>query len=124
MGARAVAQSWPQAMTNSRSKGKRGELEFAQLLRDAGLVAWRGQQFAGGTESPDVVCESLPHVHFEIKRVEQLNLLAAMAQSVTDAGHKLPVVAHRRNKQPWLVTMRVQDFIELARSADPAPWTL
>lgn len=110
-------------MTNSRSKGKRGELEFAKLLRDAGLVAYRGQQFAGGTDSPDVVCESLPHVHFEVKRVQQLNLLAAMQQAIRDAGHKLPVVAHRRNMQPWLVTLQVHDFLELVRSADSALWT-
>ena len=99
-------------MTNSRQKGKRGELDLAKVLRDAGLVAYRGQQFKGGADSPDVVCESLPNVHFEVKRVERLDLLAAMAQAVADAGQCVPVVAHRKNNGPWLVTMRLQDFIE------------
>ena len=33
---------------NSRNKGKRGEREFAALLREHGFDARRGQQFAGG----------------------------------------------------------------------------
>jgi hypothetical protein len=45
---------------NSRNKGKRGELEAAHMLTHEGFPARRGQQFSGGTDSPDVVCESLP----------------------------------------------------------------
>jgi Holliday junction resolvase len=103
-------------MTNSRAKGKRGELELAAKLREHGLVAYRGQQFSGGADSPDVVCESLPDIHFEVKRVERLDLIGAMAQSVRDAGDKTPVVAHRKNGDPWLVTMRLDDWLNLAKS--------
>ena len=102
-------------MTNSRAKGKRGELEFAKLLRDNGLVAYRGQQFRGGEDSPDVVCESLPDIHFEVKRVERLDLVAAMAQACRDCGNKTPVVAHRKNGDPWMITMRIDDWLTLAR---------
>lgn len=35
---------------NSRNKGKRGEREFALLLREQGFDVRRGQQFAGGTD--------------------------------------------------------------------------
>ena len=102
-------------MTNSRAKGKRGELEFAKLLRDNGLVAYRGQQFRGGEDSPDVVCETLPDIYFEVKRVERLDLVAAMAQACRDCGAKTPVVAHRKNGTPWLITMRIDDWLTLIR---------
>ena len=100
-------------MTNSKAKGGRGEREWANVLRDAGLEAYRGQQFSGGVDSPDVVCESLPDVHFEVKRVERLNIHQAIEQAVRDCDWKVPVVAHRKNKKPWLVTMRAEDWLKL-----------
>ena len=97
---------------NSRQKGAAGEREFANELRKAGHEARRGQQFSGIGDSPDVV-SSLPF-HFEVKRVEQLNLYKAMAQAMRDAAPgKPPVVAHRRNKQQWMVTMNLPDFLNL-----------
>jgi hypothetical protein len=50
---------------NSREKGKRGERQWRDELREQGFAARRGQQFSGGAESPDVVCDSLPWMHFE-----------------------------------------------------------
>lgn len=95
---------------NSRQKGKRGELELAAVLRAHGYSARRGQQYAGANGDADVV--GLPGVHIECKRVERLNLDAAMAQSIRDArAGELPVVAHRRSRQPWLVTMRLEDWL-------------
>lgn len=102
-------------MTNSRAKGARGEREFAGLFREHGLVAYRGQQFRGGADSPDVVCETLPDVHFEVKRVERLDLVGAMAQACRDCGSKTPVVAHRKNNAPWLITMMFDDWLTLIR---------
>ena len=49
-------------MTNSRRKGARGELELAAKFTDAGFPARRGQQPAGGPDSPDVV-PSIPSLH-------------------------------------------------------------
>ena len=96
---------------NSRQKGKRGELELAAVLRAHGYSARRGQQYAGANGDADVV--GLPGVHIECKRVERLNLDAAMAQAVRDARDgELPVVAHRRSRQPWLVTMRLEDWLK------------
>ena len=100
---------------NSRNKGKVGEREFAALLREQGFDARRGQQFSGGAESPDVVSEALAWLHFEIKRVEKLNLMDACAQAEGDSQGKPWVVAHRRNHAPWLITMRAEFFFELLR---------
>ena len=99
-------------MTNSRAKGAAGEREFAAYLRDRGYFARRGVQYQGGPDSPDVVTD-LP-MHFEVKRVQRLNLQAAMLQAVTESPNdKTPVVAHRRNREQWLVTLRADDFFDL-----------
>lgn len=101
---------------NSRQKGARGEREWRDQLRAAGYTARRGQQFAGGTDSPDVICDELCGlIHFEVKRVESLNLAAAMEQAKRDAVGKVPVVAHRRNSQPWLVTLPAEALFRLFR---------
>ena len=100
---------------NSRRKGKVGEREFAALLRAEGFDARRGQQFAGGADSPDVVSEALAWLHVEVKRTQALNLADACAQAEGDCGGKPWVVAHRRNHAPWLITMRAETFFRLLR---------
>lgn len=97
---------------NSRQKGKRGELEVAHLLREYGFEARRGQQFSGANGDPDVV--GLPGIHLEVKRVEKLNLEAAMQQSIRDARiNEIPIVMHRKNRGQWLVTMTFEDWMKL-----------
>lgn len=89
----------------SRRKGKQGEREAAALLRSLGFDGCRrGQQFAGGQDSPDVV--GISGLHLEIKRVEALNIHAAMRQSISEsAWDEVPVVLHRRNRGEWLITL-------------------
>jgi hypothetical protein len=104
--------------TNGKQKGKRGELEFARLLRDHGWTgARRGQQY-NGLDGHDVV--GLPGCHVEVKRVERLDLQAAMSQAIRDAENDcaLPIVAHKRNNKPWLVTLTAADFLSLLRAID------
>lgn len=97
---------------NSRDKGKRGELEAAHLLRKYGYDARRGQQFSGINGDADVV--GLPGIHIEVKRVEKLNINDAVDQSCRDASiGELPIVLHRKNRKPWLVTMTFIDWMEL-----------
>lgn len=97
------------ARINSNQKGKAGEREFAKWLREnVGCDARRGQQYSGGSDSPDVVTD-LPF-HFEVKRVERLNVHDALAQAIADSEGKTPIVAHRRNRGEWLITLRASDF--------------
>lgn len=99
---------------NSRAKGARGEREAAAAWVDAvGGTARRGQQFAGGTDSPDVVT-SFPDIHLEVKRTERGNPYVWMEQAVRDAGGRCPVVLHKRNNQPWLLIVRLSDAQRLA----------
>lgn len=100
-------------MPNSKQKGKRGELEFAHLLKEYGYEARRGQQFKGTPDSPDIICEDLPF-HFEIKRVQALNVSKAMEQAKADSGEDcIPAVAHRKNGEDWLVTLNGKDFLNM-----------
>jgi hypothetical protein len=100
---------------NSRTKGKRGELEAAKAWTAAvGGEARRGQQFHGGADSPDVVCEQ--NVHLEVKRTERGNPYHWIDQAVADAGEKVPVVLHRRNAREWLLVVRLTDVRRLAQA--------
>jgi len=97
---------------NSRNKGKRGELELAHILKEYGYEARRGVQYSGANGDADVV--GLPGVHIECKRVEKLNLDAAMEQAQRDAREgEMPVVMHRKDRQSWKVTLQLDDFMKL-----------
>lgn len=100
---------------NSREKGKAGEREFAKLCREQGFTtARRGQQYSG-IEEKDVV--GLEGIHIEVKRVERLNIDEAMRQAIRDSKEgEIPIVAHRRNREEWKVTMRAKDWFELYRA--------
>lgn len=97
---------------NSRTKGKRGELEAAHILKKHGYDTRRGQQFAGINGDADVV--GLPYIHLEIKRVEKLNIDDALQQSIRDARDaEIPVVMHRKNRTEWKITMLFDDWIKM-----------
>ena len=97
---------------NSRQKGARAERELAKKLREYGFEnVRRGQQFSG-LEGEDVV--GMPMIHIECKNVQKLNLRDAMAQSERDAKEdQVPVVMHKKNRMPWLVTLNLEDFIQM-----------
>jgi len=39
-----------------------------------------------------------------------------MEQAIRDSeGKAVPIVAHRRNREEWLVTMRAEDFMEMCK---------
>lgn len=101
---------------NGKRKGSTGERELMHLLEAHGIPAHRNlQQFVGGVDNPDIAAEvgGIP-LHVEVKRQERLRLSAAVSQAVHDAnGHALPVVVHRSNRQPWLVTARLEDVLRL-----------
>ena len=105
---------------NACKKGKAGELEAAHYLTELfGLPCSRGAQHAGGVESPDI--KGIPGLHFEVKRVQALNLGAAMAQAERDAGAGLvPVVLHRRNREGWRMTIRADDLWRFVQAAQDA----
>lgn len=102
---------------SQQRKGADGEKELTSLLRRAGYpVSWGGNKTFGAV--PDV--SGLPGIHIECKRVEALNVTRAMEQAERDADRfrdGAPAVFHRKNKSPWLVTMRLSDWLPLYASA-------
>lgn len=100
---------------NSRAKGARGEREAAKILTEAGFPARRGQQFSGGKDSPDVVCDSLSQFHIEVKRKETGNVYQWIAQALRDNPEKIPLVFHKRNDQDWLAILPLDNFLKLLK---------
>lgn len=97
----------------SRRKGRGGELEFCRLLQAQGIPAEPGAPVSFG-ETPDVI--GIRGIHPEVKRVERLNVPEAMNQAIRDSEKfqdGTPVLFHRRNRQEWLCTMRLVDWLKL-----------
>lgn len=104
---------------NVKRKGTAGENELSELLRAEGIRAYRNDQiYKGGKGNPDVFAElEGARLHIEVKRVEKLNVPEAIHQAERDAeAGSLPVVAHRRNREKWLITMPLSVFIQLMRT--------
>ncbi len=97
---------------NSRQKGAGGKRELSRTIREYGYNCRRGQQYSGANGDADVV--GLPGIHIECKRVERLNISEAMKQAIRDAdAAEVPAVFHRKNREGWLVTMRLEDWIKM-----------
>lgn len=106
---------------SSQRKGRGGELELVQLLHSYGFQDVRPGKPISYGEEPDVV--GLPGVHIECKRVERLNVPEAMQQAERDAQRfqdGIPVLFHRRNRQPWLVTLHLEDFVQIYKGGGGA----
>lgn len=101
----------------SQRKGRSGELELARLLQGYGYDVQPGMAVSYGA-TPDLV--GLPNIHIECKRNERLNVPEAMAQAVRDAERVqdgAPAVFHRRNRSGWLVTQRLEDWMEMHKNS-------
>lgn len=102
----------------SKAKGARFERQLAGIFRDYGYDARRTAQYCGNTgDASDVV--GLPGLHIEAKHQEKMYLYDWMAQAKHDAeaGGKgdLPAVFHKKNNAEILVTMTLDDFMNLYR---------
>mgnify|MGYP006281925217 CR=1 FL=1 len=99
--------------THSQRKGQRAETELADKLCSMGFQCRRtSAMYQWGADAPDV--SGIDGIHIEVKRCERLNLSKAMKQSIRDAQvHETPVVCHRRNREPWMVTVRLDDLENL-----------
>ena len=97
----------------SAKKGAAGERELAGILQQYGYrIEREGTKTFGAV--PDLI--GLPGVHIEVKRVEKLNVPEAMKQAVRDSvwfRDGAPAVFHRRNREGWLVTMRLEDWVKM-----------
>ena len=109
------------AKINSRMKGVNGELECRDLFTAQGFEGvYRTAQHIGNVKEGSADISNTPEVHIEVKRVENLNITKAMEQSVRDVEIQettdKPVVFHRKNHKPWLVTMMSDDWFEFYKA--------
>ena len=103
---------------NSKQKGARFERLLASKFREYGYEARRTAQYCGNTgDASDVV--GLPGIHVEAKHAEAMRLYEWMSQAKRDAaaGGKncLPAVFHKKNHAEILVTMELEDWMNLYR---------
>lgn len=104
---------------NSKQKGARFERSLARIFREYGYdEARRTAQYCGNTgEASDVV--GLPGLHIETKHQETMRLYEWMSQAKRDAEaggeNRLPAVFHKKNNADVLVTMRLDDFMNIYR---------
>lgn len=102
-------------MVNGKQKGAAGERELANKFKEYGFSARRTQQFCGAAGDADILCTELSEYHIECKRVEKLNIDKAMEQALRDCKDNTPICAHRRNQKAWLVTMYLEDWVNLVK---------
>lgn len=100
---------------NSRAKGATFERTLASKLREYGYDCRRGQQYCGVNGDADVV--GLPGLHIEAKAQEKMRLYEWMSQAKRDSEGtgRLPAVFHKKNYAEILVTMTLEDWINLYR---------
>lgn len=97
-----------------REKGKRGEREIANMLKEMGFDARRTAQYCGNTgDASDVV--GIEGFHLEIKRCETTKIPEWMRQAKSDCGGNIPCVVHRRSKEEWLATLPAEEFFRILR---------
>ena len=101
---------------NSKQKGARFERSLASKFREYGYEARRTAQYCGNTgDASDVV--GLPGIHIEAKHQETMRLYEWIAQAKRDAEGtgRLPAVFHKKNNAEILVTMTLEDWMNLYR---------
>lgn len=95
-----------------RDKGVAGEREVATILRNSGAVI-RSLE-ASGDHLVVSELENGPDLHLEVKRQEriQIELWCRQAEAECPPGC-IPIVVWRRSRQPWRVTLTLEDLIRL-----------
>ena len=97
----------------ARRKGHDWERQLARLFKEVMPDAQvrRGLQYRSGEEAPDV---ELPCFFIEAKRHKRTNIKAALKQAADNApGGRWPLAVCKDDRQPALVAMLLEDFLEL-----------
>lgn len=103
---------------SAQAKGRRAEIELSKYLQDHGYKDARpGTALNYGTEA-DIT--GVPGLHIECKRHERIEINKWYQQAAEDAERMKdgrPVVIFRRNRQPWLIVLSLEDFIATQQEA-------
>lgn len=96
-------------MKNSRAKGAVGELELADTLCKAGMLARRTVQYNGKMGAADVLIEGT-EIHVEVKRAEAFRLKEWIDQCERDCKGRPWVLIIRQSRQPWIVVQGLDQW--------------
>lgn len=102
-------------MTNSRRKGKDGELEACKLLRQLGFpAARRMQQYCGKEGHADVA--GVPGLHLEVKRMRRVRIQNHLLGQAVDEckDGDLPCLLSREDGSEWVFSCRLVDLPAVA----------
>ena len=78
-------------------------------MREAGFEARRDGRL------DDDLQHNIEGYHFEVKHRETLALPAWLRQAERDAGERVPVVAFRRNNEPWRAVLPLPVLLRLLK---------
>lgn len=120
----------PIKVRSAKSKGMGGQKEIRDiLLQEAapyGIVEDDIRSTSSGSGGVDILLSPAAQKLFpwsiEVKRVEKLNVATVFEEHhARYAKHKdrVSVLFHRRNKNQWLVTLRLTDFMNFVRKNFP-----
>lgn len=101
---------------SSQAKGRKGELELAQFLREHGLTDARPGDPLNFGKQPDIT--GINGLHIECKRHERLEISRWYEQAQTDAERMQdgrPAVIYRRNRKPWMIVLSLSDFLDFSK---------
>ena len=104
---------------NSKQKGKRGELRIVHALQEYGFDAHRTAQCRGDTgEAADVEIKGFDcKLHIEVKNCNRMQLYNWIAQADRDSKAQnkgnTPIVIHKADNKPILVSMHFEDFMDM-----------
>jgi len=100
---------------SQRAKGQAGEREIVTILTERGHHARRTaplQTYLGAAGGyADVT--GLAGIHLEVKRQERLQMDEWSRQAEAECGQNVPVVVYRRSREPWRVSMLLDDFLTI-----------
>jgi len=110
----------------ARRKGHQFERDIANYLTEKTDLTWKrglGQSRGGGGECADVevgdsdLSEKASGFHFELKRHKRCNIKGALRQAMDDKQPlDVPVIITKDDREPILVTMLMDDWIDLFNS--------
>lgn len=111
--------------SGARQKGNAGEREWAKILNEKFGVKYHRTPLSGGMDLKGDIQRTygsppsrIDDFHWEVKRVEKLNVWKAMEQATRDCRNKIPTVAHRKNNSQWLVTLEAEDFLNIVKELE------
>ena len=99
---------------NSRAKGKRGELDARDAVRECWWSDCMRSAQANGKHSADLL-NVLPGTHVEVKRRARISALKYLRQAEKEAGPTIPFVLMREDGETeWTLMVRLKKSPELA----------